>query len=236
MPAPVWLWPLLALLVVYAFIHARDAAPEAEVLIPPHDSAVALIPPLKDMGLAQRVYRPAPQTSAPQRLTYAEPRLIVRVSPVANAAMASPPVPSIRPAPKTIVGVASTYDPRLTRTAHAVKKLTASGEPYDATAWTAAIRIDLRARFGGVHFGAHYRPAYALVEAGDKRAVVRINDVGPLKPGRVIDLNHRTMRYFDPSLERGLIRDFRVIPLPGTHWKTGPLGKDAQIAGTDEQS
>jgi hypothetical protein len=34
---------------------------------------------------------------------------------------------------------------------------------------------------------------------------VKINDVGPLEPGRVIDLNEQTMRYFDPGMRRGLI-------------------------------
>ena len=29
--------------------------------------------------------------------------------------------------------------------------------------------------------------------------IIRINDVGPLLPGRIIDLNERAMRYFDPS-------------------------------------
>ena len=36
-------------------------------------------------------------------------------------------------------------------------------------------------------------------------AIVKINDVGPLAPGRVIDLNERAMRFFDASLERGLL-------------------------------
>ena len=78
---------------------------------------------------------------------------------------------------------------------------TASGEPYDPFAWTAAIQTDLRETFGGIHHGKDYRPAYALVEVADKRAIIKINDVGPLKPGRIIDFNEQTMRYFDPSLQ-----------------------------------
>ena len=59
--------------------------------------------------------------------------------------------------------------------------------------------------FGGVHYGKDYRPCFALVAKDDKQAIVKINDVGPLEPGRVIDFNEQTMRYFDPSFERGLI-------------------------------
>ena len=60
-----------------------------------------------------------------------------------------------------------------------------------------AIRIDLREQFGGVRYGKNYRPSYALVKNGDKHLIVKINDVGPLAPGRVIDLNERSMRYFN---------------------------------------
>jgi rare lipoprotein A len=99
---------------------------------------------------------------------------------------------------------------------------TASGERYDASVWTAAIKTSLRQKFGGVQFGA--RPKYALVEAAGKKVIVKINDVGPLKPGRIIDLNERTMRHFDPSLELGVIPDVTVRPLSGDDWIPGPVG------------
>ena len=57
----------------------------------------------------------------------------------------------------TVVGVASTYNPYLDDTGQDEKQ-TASGELYDPTAWTAAIRIDLREQFGGVRYGNNYRP------------------------------------------------------------------------------
>ena len=65
--------------------------------------------------------------------------------------------------------------------------------------------------------------SYALVVTSDKQAIVKINDVGPLEPGRVIDLNERTMRYFDPSLKRGLIYRVKVMPLLGDDWAPGPV-------------
>lgn len=124
-----------------------------------------------------------------------------------------------------VTGVASTYNPYRPGWREGGKN-TASGEPYDPAAWTAAIKTSLRDKFGGVHYGKDYRPAYALVESAEKQVIVKINDVGPLTPGRVIDLNERTMRYFDPTLERGLIRSVKVTPLPGTYWTPGPIRGD----------
>ena len=122
--------------------------------------------------------------------------------------------------PTSFAGIASTYNPFLD--GDDADAETASGERYDPAAWTAAIQIDLRDWFGGVRYGRLYRPAYALVECEGKRTVVKINDVGPLKPGRVIDLNERTMRYFDPTLQRGLI-DAKITLLPGEDWTPGPV-------------
>jgi len=130
-----------------------------------------------------------------------------------------------------IFGIASTYDPLGAEDPEGLE--TASGENYDPEAWTAAIQIDLRDTFGGVRYGRNYRPVFALVECGAKRAIVRINDVGPLMPGRIIDLNTRAMRYFDPTFERGLVRNIVVTPLPGGGWVTGPVdGGDGEDGET----
>ena len=99
---------------------------------------------------------------------------------------------------------------------------TASGERYDPSVWTAAIKTSLREKFGGVQYGA--RPKYALVEAAGKKIIVKINDVGPLTPGRIIDLNERAMRHFDPGLELGVIYGVSVRPLSGDYWIPGPVG------------
>jgi rare lipoprotein A (peptidoglycan hydrolase) len=87
----------------------------------------------------------------------------------------------------------------------------------------------LREQFGGVRYGKNYRPTFALVESGEKYVIVKINDVGPLRPGRVIDLNERSMRYFDPTQQLGLISDVKVTLLrddeePGsTFVSTSPI-------------
>jgi peptidoglycan lytic transglycosylase len=127
--------------------------------------------------------------------------------------------------PATVVGVASTYNPYRDGIGSGGKQ-TASGEPYDPAAWTAAIRIDLREQFGGVRYGKNYRPTFALVESGEKCAIVKINDVGPLKPDRVIDLNERSMLYFDSTQQLGLISDVKVTLLRDDDWTPGPIASE----------
>lgn len=119
-----------------------------------------------------------------------------------------------------IVGAASTYNPFRPGWREGGPN-TASGERYNPTVWAAAIKTTLRQKFGGVQYGA--RPKYALVEAVGKKVIVKINDVGPLTPGRVIDLNERVMRHFDPSLQLGVIYDVIVRPLAGDFWIPGPV-------------
>jgi rare lipoprotein A len=131
---------------------------------------------------------------------------------------------------KTIVGIASTYNPTDPTDLDAGNEELASGERYDPNGWTAAIRTDLRKKFGGVRFGRNYRPAYALVQANDKQLVVKINDVGPLKPGRIIDLNKRAMSYFDPTLQLGLIGKVKVTPLADRAWVLGPVIDDRPVS------
>jgi rare lipoprotein A len=127
------------------------------------------------------------------------------------------------PASDPIEGIASTYNPGDPSDRDAGGPRMASGEKYDPEGWSAAIRTDLRDKFGEVGFGKNYRPTYALVESADKRVIVKINDVGPLRPGRVIDLNIRAMRYFDPTLKLGLIKNVKVTPLVGRDVTPGPV-------------
>jgi len=120
-----------------------------------------------------------------------------------------------------IVGAASTYNPFRPGWREGGPN-TASGERYEPSVWAAAIKTSLRQKFGGVRYGE--RPKFALVEAVGKKIIVKINDVGPLTPGRIIDLNERAMRYFDPSLQLGVIYSVIVRPLFGDFWIPGPVG------------
>jgi len=129
-----------------------------------------------------------------------------------------------------IVGAASWYSPlQPDSDSEANETATSSGEQYDPDSYTAAIRIDLRDQFGGVRFGSNYRPAYALIECAGKQLIARINDVGPLKPGRIIDLNERTMRFFDESLQLGIVEGVKVTPLPGQYWIAGPVSDEVSV-------
>jgi rare lipoprotein A len=113
-----------------------------------------------------------------------------------------------------LVGAASYYDEF---------SVTASGERYNPKEFTAAVQIGLRQRFGGIKSAPHYRPAYVIAESGGKRAVIRINNVGTMKPGRLFDLSRAAMEYFG-GIERGLISNLKVTILPlGRRYKPGPL-------------
>jgi len=121
---------------------------------------------------------------------------------------------------ESIVGIASFYDDA---------QETASGEAYDPQAFTAAAQLDIRDKFGGIRFGKNYQPSYAVAEYGGKRIIVKFNDVGPLRPGRMFDLSRAAMAYFD-GLDKGLLQDVRVTPLPrGYSYTLGPVS-DEQVA------
>jgi rare lipoprotein A len=130
-----------------------------------------------------------------------------------------PPRVWVAPAEETIVGIASFYD---------YPQQTASGEPYDPEAFTAAAQLKIRDKFGGIKFGRLYQPAYAVAEYENKKIILKFNDVGPLRPGRKFDLSRAAMAYFD-GLEKGLLQDFKVTPLPlGQTYVAGPV-TDAQL-------
>ena len=212
--------------------------------------AVAAIPrdTEPDMVILSLVAEDAPPETAPAGLDAAPAPAddlvpLLKASPASRRAPAPPKfaadyrtlrrlaalidLPRLREA-VAVTGIASTYNPyRDGPTEGGVQ--TASGEIYDPSGWTAAIQTDLRAQFGGVRYGRLYRPAFVLVECDGKQAIVKVNDVGPLKPGRIIDLNERSMRYFDPFLRRGLLADVRVTLLPGEDWMPGPVGGFALV-------
>lgn len=145
--------------------------------------------------------------------------IVLLCSPVA---MARSEIRGIQSAYGTIVGAASMYNPF--RPGYREGGIeTASGELYNPFAWAAAIQTDLREKFGGVRRGN--RAGFALVESIDKKVIVKINDVGPLKPGRIIDFDEQTMRYFDPTMRLGLIHNVKVTPLSGDDWSPGPVAE-----------
>lgn len=126
----------------------------------------------------------------------------------------------IAPAEETIIGIASFYDD---------PQPTASGEPYDPKAFTAAAQLKIRDKFGGIRFGVKYQPAFAVAEYENKKLIIKFNDVGPLRPGRKFDLSRAAMAYFG-GLEKGLLQEFKVTPLPlGQTYVAGPV-TDVELA------
>jgi rare lipoprotein A len=189
--------------------------------------------PAADAGASQGSFDDRfefPQTPFVSAYT-ANPLYSVTLPPLTMASLPREwPRQEIVAAGPALVGIASTYDPTDPLDLDAGKQEMASGEHYDINGWTAAIRTDLRAQFGGVRFGRNYVPTFALVQSGDKQLIVKINDVGPLKPGRIIDLNKRAMQYFDPTLQKGLIADVRVTPLAGQDWALGPVESERPVS------
>jgi rare lipoprotein A len=138
---------------------------------------------------------------------------------VAEAAFAESAAPSGTGA-EAIVGAASFYD---------ISGETASGEQYDPKAFTAAAQFAIRDRFGGIKFGSLYRVAFAIAEYAGKKLILKVNDVGPLRPGRKFDLSRAAMEYFG-GVERGVLPDLKVTVLPvGQAFAPGPVS-DEQLA------
>lgn len=94
---------------------------------------------------------------------------------------------SFQPLPPVAVGVASFY------TIDSSSALTASGEPMDDDALTCAMR---HGQFG--------RRLLVVADNG-KHVVCKLNDRGPYKRGRVIDLSEAAMKRLG-GLKRGLLR------------------------------
>jgi rare lipoprotein A len=126
---------------------------------------------------------------------------------------------------EVITGIASFYDD---------PGETASGEMYDPDAFTAAALIEIRDKFGGIKFGRLYQASYAVAEYGGKRAILKFNDVGPLRPGRKFDLSRAAMAHFG-GLDKGLLPEFKVTLLPpGQKYTPGPLA-DGELLPFDAE-
>lgn len=127
-------------------------------------------------------------------------------------------------------GDASTYNPNLPGWRTGGQAL-ATGGRYNPNAYEAALQLDWARRYG-CGYGSG-KVCDAVVEGPTGRSmVVRINDNGPLVPGRVIDLNEKSMRYLSNGQygnNSGVLRGVTVTVLCGTMGGfSGPLdAKDA---------
>ena len=89
--------------------------------------------------------------------------------------------------------------------------------------WSAAVRTDLREKFGFAE--KSYQWTYALVETANKRLIVKIDLSGLSARSR-----HRPQRprdaLFRSTLELGLIKRVKVTPLVGNDMTPGPVEND----------
>jgi rare lipoprotein A len=122
-----------------------------------------------------------------------------QAAPATTAALARGPETTLRP-PITgpahaLAGIASYYWQEQT---------TASGEPFDRAALTAAHRT----------LPMHSRARVTNLANG-RSVVVRINDRGPFKPGRVIDLSEAAARAINMTAQGLAPVRIEVVPDPG---------------------
>lgn len=218
-----WDDPYIELSATGSILAALDPAPSIPVQSAPLDIAAPASTAAFAAPDAALVFAPADSKATP-----AAPFALAAIDP--QAFLSEPtikrPIPEIDnrivlSADDAIVGIASFYDD---------PQQTASGEQYDPNAYTAAAQLEIRHRFGGVRYGRLYQAAYGLGEYRGKKIIVRFNDVGPLRPGRKFDLSRAAMAYYDSTLEKGLLPNFKMTPLPlGRTYPKGPI-TDEQLA------
>ncbi len=140
------------------------------------ESAADTPPPRHERAWSWRtVVVPAPDDTPAVPALVAPPRQAVRPAPIETAALHRPTTAAAAAAPKllgpghALDGIASYYWQ---------DQMTSTGERFDRRALTAAHRT--------LPFGTRVRVTHAR---SGRSVVVRINDRGPFKKGRVIDLS-----------------------------------------------
>lgn len=139
--------------------------------------------------------------------------------------------PTIQLAAKStpLKGAASTYNPNKPGYATGGQRL-ATGGTYNPNAYEAALQLGLAKRYQ-VGYGAG-KIGYALVESGTRKLILKINDNGPLVPGRIIDLNEASMRYLSNGAlgnNSGVLPGVTVTLLEGLNYSAGPVTGDGMV-------
>ena len=102
--------------------------------------------------------------------------------------------------------------------------LTSTGERVRPDTYTGALQTDLAKKYGGLRKGGVW--ADVIDEATGKRVRVYLNDTGPLRPGRMVDLSPKAFQEFAP-LSKGVAPNLRMEMLPpappGSPYKGGPV-------------
>lgn len=101
---------------------------------------------------------------------------------------------------------------------------TSTGEMVRPDTYTGALQTDLARKYGGLRKGGVW--ADVIDDKTGKRVRVFLNDTGPLRPGRMVDLSPKAFQEFGP-LSKGVIPNLRMEMLPaapaGKPYKGGPV-------------
>ncbi|TSC85880.1 MAG: hypothetical protein G01um10148_788 [Parcubacteria group bacterium Gr01-1014_8] len=132
----------------------------------------------------------------------------------------------------TFSGAASTYNPQC----EAEQWNTSTGQRYNPNEWAAALQQGYAQKYR-CGYGTGRVCCAVVQEPGGRALILKINDNGPLKPGRVIDLNEKSMRYL--SYEKfgncnGLIPRVSVALLDGSSCPMGPVEEADKKAWNDK--
>jgi rare lipoprotein A len=103
--------------------------------------------------------------------------------------------------------------------------MTSTGERVRPDTYSGALQTDLAKQYGGLRKNGVW--ADVVDDATGKRVRVYLNDTGPLRPGRMVDLSPKAFQEFAP-LSKGVVPNLRMEMLPpappGSPYKGGPVG------------
>ena len=129
-----------------------------------------------------------------------------------------------------VTGKASYYGPGF------YGNTTSQGDPnFTSQGYTAAIRKDLRKQFGAGTYGKSGLARVTNLNNG-RSIIVKVNDVGPLPTGRVVDLSEKSFRALSSggTLTEGLLNNVKVeyIGEYKSGSKLGPVSPVTEIQVT----
>jgi rare lipoprotein A len=139
--------------------------------------------------------------------------------------LAATSIPTSSCVKATFKGIASTYNPNKPGWKTGGQSL-ATGGTYNPNEYEAALQLDLAKQYRCGYGAGAVCQAIVQTPSG-KSLLLRINDNGPLVPGRIIDLNEKSMRYLSGGSlgdNSGLLKDVTVTLLcDSSNTQLGPL-------------
>jgi hypothetical protein len=199
-----------------AITAAQELYKAASVAAQNPSPAKVVTPVPKAPTVTAPVVVPTPNVEPTPVATPGAPVVVPAQVPVAGPSLVA------RAAP--IVGNMSVYDSRLGGMNGS--GILATGGQFDPASYAGALQLDLAKTF---HTGYGQKATgYALVEVNGRKLIIKVNDNGPLRPGRILDGTPATMNYlvsgadYDSTLHNNLLTNVKVTLLQG-EYTTGPV-------------